>query len=93
MVNADCGETDSGHPFVQTLWNCLEEIGYKPELEGSYFHTDMGWPERVGIPTVNFGPGDPAVAHQDNEFVPVEEYIEAVKMIALAIMEWCQVEG
>lgn len=93
MVNADCGETDSGHPFVQTLCNCLKEIGYKPELEGSYFHTDMGWPERVGIPTVNFGPGDPAVAHQDNEFVPVEEYIEAVKMIALAIMEWCQVEG
>lgn len=93
MVNADCGETDSDHPLVTTCLKCLEEIGREPLMEGSYFHTDMGWPERVGIPTINLGPGDPKVAHQDNEYVPVDEYIEAVKMIALTIMEWCGTEG
>lgn len=93
MVNADCAETDQDHPFVKTLEKCIKELGAEPELEGSYFHTDMGWPERVGIPTVNFGPGDPAVAHQDDEHVPVAEYIEAIKIIALAIMEWCETEG
>lgn len=93
MVNADCAETDSNHIFVKTLEKCLEEIGREPILEGSYFHTDMGWLERVGIPTVNFGAGDPAVAHQDNEYIPIDEYIDSIKMIALAIMEWCEMEG
>lgn len=93
MVNADCAETDSRDPFVQTCMESLEEIGRKPLMEGCYFHTDMGWPHRVGIPIINFGAGDPAVAHQDNEFIPVNDYIESIKMMAMAIMKWCGTEG
>ena len=54
----------------------------------------MGWLVNVGIPTVNFGPGDPSIAHQSDEFVPIDELIAATKMIALTILDWCgTVEG
>lgn len=92
VVNADCAETPADHPFVQTCAESLERIGQAPEMEGSYFHTDMGWPCRVGIPTINFGPGNPADAHQDDERVPIDELIQATKMIALSILSWCGVQ-
>lgn len=93
MVDADCAETEASHPFVQTCVESLHEIGEEGKIEGLCFHTDMGWPVNVGIPTINFGPGDPRLAHHSDEFVPVEEVIAATKMIALTIMEWCGVEG
>ena len=50
------------HPFIHTMEESLKTIGRKPIIEGSYFHTDMGWVEKAGIPIINFGPGDPAQA-------------------------------
>jgi Acetylornithine deacetylase/Succinyl-diaminopimelate desuccinylase and related deacylases len=52
----------------------------------------MGWFVNVGIPTVNFGPGNMRVAHQSDEFVPESELIDCAKMIALTLMDWCGVE-
>ncbi|MFD2332926.1 M20 family metallopeptidase [Cohnella sp. GCM10020058] len=92
LVDADCAETDADHPFVQTCVRSLKAIGESGKIEGLGFHTDMGWPVNVGIPTVNFGPGDPSLAHHSDEFTPVEEVIQAVKMIAKTIVDWCGVE-
>ncbi|MNW51593.1 N-formyl-4-amino-5-aminomethyl-2-methylpyrimidine deformylase [compost metagenome] len=72
--------------------NSLKEIGEEGKIEGLGFHTDMGWPVNVGIPTINFGPGDPSLAHHSDEFIPVDELIQAVKMIAKTIIDWCGVE-
>ena len=90
QINADCGETDVRHPFVQTIQNNLTELGREPVVEGCYFHTDMGWVEKAGIPIINFGPGDPRQAHSNDEMCPVEELIEATKTMALTILDWCQ---
>ena len=38
-------------------------------MEGMSSHTDMGLLVNAGIPTVNFGPGAPSVAHQPDEHV------------------------
>jgi len=92
IVNADCGETESDHPFVQACQSGLEQVGRGRSMEGAYFHTDMGWLERTGTPTINFGPGDPALAHQNDERVPVRDLIDCAKAIAIIAMDWCGVE-
>lgn len=89
LVNADCGEIAADHDFVKACQQALTSMGEPPILEGCYFHTDMGWLERVGIPSLNFGPGNPADAHQNDESVPIDELIKATKMIALTVMDWC----
>ena len=93
LVDADCAETDADHPFVRLCADSLKRIGREGKVEGLCFHTDMGWPVNVGIPTINFGPGDPRLAHHSDEYVPVQEVIAAVKMIALTMMNWCGTEG
>ena len=60
MVNADCGETPVDHEIVQLFLKNLSDLGLPSVAEGCYFHTDMGY-RKAGIPTVNFGPGDPKV--------------------------------
>jgi len=41
-------------------------------------------------PTVNFGPGDPAQAHQPNERVSVRDLVDCTKAIAIAVEKWCR---
>jgi acetylornithine deacetylase len=91
MIDADCGETPADHPFVECLSASLKELGCKPKLFGIGSHTDMGWFVNVGIPTVNFGPGDARLAHQNDERVPEDELITATKAIALTLLSWCGV--
>lgn len=93
LVDADCGETDAGHPFIDTCFAALRQLNIASTVMGQCSHTDMGWPINVGIPTVNFGPGEPRLAHQSDEYLPVAELIAATKAIALTIMDWCGVEG
>jgi acetylornithine deacetylase len=43
---------------------------------------------RAGVPTVIFGPGDLQYAHSIDEHISLEEYIAAIKVLALAIHAW-----
>jgi len=52
-------------------------------------HTDMGLLVNAGIPTVNFGPGAPSVAHQPDEHVMERDLLRATVSLALAIAGWC----
>lgn len=88
LVDADCGETPAEDPFVQACVSASQGVGLTGALEGITSHTDMGWFVNVGIPTVNFGPGKPRVAHQNDEAITEDDLINATKMIATTIIDW-----
>jgi succinyl-diaminopimelate desuccinylase len=41
----------------------------------------------LGVPAIIYGPGDPALAHQPDEHVPIAQLVEAARVYALAALE------
>lgn len=90
LIDADCGETPVEHPFVQMSINHLDYLGLPEQIEGVCAHTDFGWFEHFGIPTIVVGAGDPRKAHQNDESISEEDLIKLTKFIALTILNWTQ---
>jgi succinyl-diaminopimelate desuccinylase len=59
------------------------------EAVGGEVHPKFGWTDvarfsGLGVPAVNFGPGDPVYAHRQDEQVPVAH----IERVAAALREW-----
>ena len=89
LVDADCGETPGDHPLPRFLYDAARATGTPSRMEGMCSHTDMGLLVNAGIPTVNFGPGSPSVAHQPDEHVLERDLLLATTALALTTAEWC----
>ncbi len=92
FVDADCGEVPLQSEIAQMGLDSIVAHGYDGNPGGSEFHTDMSLLTNNGTPTINIGPGDAMMAHQTNEQIRVDEYVDAVKIIARVIMDWCGYE-
>jgi succinyl-diaminopimelate desuccinylase len=57
----------------------LDVIGTPPGPK--YGWTDVSRFSELGVPAVNFGPGDPLKAHADDEFVPVGEIRDCLRVL------------
>lgn len=77
-------ETKADDPFVRMAQKVIrEQRGYDAVPGGVSFYTDAAifLPE-TDLPAILYGPGDPTLAHQPNEFVPVEALTEAAHFYA-----------
>jgi acetylornithine deacetylase len=89
--DAQASEIPVDHPIVSTVSrNYTEVTGRRPEISGRQGAADTRFLNLYGnTPTVIFGPGSTAVMHADDEYVAVDDYIVAIKVMALSIYDWC----
>ena len=87
------GSLESDHPLVLELSKSFIEIkGEAPVIEASPWGTDGGILSTVGnTPVVVFGPGITETAHDANEHIELEALFSACEIIALTLMNWCEV--
>ena len=77
-------------PIVKTLRGALEREDVAVRIEGLSAWTDAALLNEAGVPTVCFGPGDIALAHAAEEFVPVGEIETAQRVLTRVVREWCK---
>lgn len=84
---AACIDTPDTDPFVLTANAVLADVcGEERKLTGYVQTSDGRWFAEDGFPIILFGPSDPAVAHGPNEYVLVEEMVEATRFLTLLAM-------
>lgn len=64
-----------------------------PHVWGAPYGSDLRLMEAAGIPTVQYGPGDAALAHSTDEQVPCEEVLLAARAIAVLALDHCRLAG
>ena len=61
-------------------------LGLPTTLRGFSMATDGRFFARKGIPTIIYGPGDPRLAHVPDEWVGIDELIQATRAYTLAAL-------
>lgn len=79
---------DPSHPIVAALSDALVATGGDADVQGLSCWTDAALLSAAGIPAVCFGPGDIAVAHAAEEYVPVDEITRATTVLERAARTW-----
>ena len=87
-------EMELDHPFVGAFKNAYTDaLGKEVKLVGSPAGCDSRtWHNIVKCPTVQYGPGSLEQCHAVNEFVTVDQYLDAIKIYANLIIEWANEE-
>lgn len=83
--------TDPLDPWVQDVYDVMAPLlGERPEPRGANYFTDASelTPYYGHIPTVILGPGEPALAHQTNEYCHVERITQAQAAYKAIIERW-----
>jgi acetylornithine deacetylase len=92
--DAQASEIPQDHPIVQTVRNSYREVvGRDPQVSGRQGAADTRFLNQyANTPTVIFGPGSTAVMHATDEYVSIDDYITAIKVVAFSTCDWCQAE-
>jgi acetylornithine deacetylase len=92
--DAEASEIPRDHAIVNTVSSAYTEItGKQPQISGRQGAADTRFLNSYGnTPTVIFGPGSTAVMHANDEYVSIDDYMTAIKVMALSIYDWCNAE-
>lgn len=75
-------------PVVKMLDRALRKSGLPAPIEGLSAWTDAALLNEAGIAAICFGPGDIALAHAAEEYVPVSEIHYATAVLTDVAREW-----
>lgn len=75
-------------PVVKAVERALRAEDLPAPVEGLSAWTDAALLNDAGIATICFGPGDIALAHSAEEFVPVDEIIRATDVLTRVASDW-----
>lgn len=82
-------QTNSDHPFVKAVMSACSEYMQRTKLSGFPAGCDGVYLAQIGkMPVVIFGPGNVKQAHTVDEFLDIEQYLLAIKVIANIILNW-----
>lgn len=89
------GGCDLDHPMLNILKEKYIEVeNEEPIIAGSTWGTDGGLLTQAGgIPSIVFGPGTTSMAHFTDEYVELDKLFKTAEIIALAIIDWCEVSA
>jgi len=80
-------------PVVRALAAAIAAEGGDVRVEGLSAWTDAALLNEAGIPAICYGPGDIALAHSAEEWVPVDEIERATNVLTRVAREWCSAGG
>lgn len=86
-------EVPVDHAIVVALTDAAATHGVAGSIEGLSCWTDAALLSAAGIPAICFGPGDIALAHATEEWVPVQDIVQATDVLASLITAWCGPKG
>lgn len=78
--------SDPDSELVQAMLGANRYLGLATELSGFSMASDGRFFAAAGYPTIIYGPGDPRLAHVPDEWVGVDEVLDATRAYALAAL-------
>lgn len=82
------GRLPAGHPLRDLVRDAHADAtgGPRPPERGAPYGSDLRLYAGAGIPTLQFGPGDVALAHSPREQVSLPEIIDVTRALVLAVL-------
>lgn len=86
--------TEVSHPFTELAVSTLHTyFDQQKKAGGVMYYTDASvFAPHLNVPILIYGPGEPSVAHQKNEWMEVDKYLESIRYYIAFAIEYLQVK-